>query len=105
MFSRLPDKDVCPLLKSACIEGRCKFWTHVQGKHPQTGADVDRFDCAISWGPTLLIENASRVRQSSAAIESFRNEVVRGEPVLITIAERLGALCGMARRKQIAGDE
>ena len=47
------------------------------GKNPNTGQDVNRFDCAVSWMPLLLIEGAQQTRQSGAAIESFRNEMVR----------------------------
>jgi hypothetical protein len=32
--------------------------------------------CAVGWLPTLLIDNTNRQRQSTAAVESFRNEVV-----------------------------
>ena len=47
------------------------------GKNPNTGEDVNQFDCAVSWLPMLLIEGAQQTRQSGAAIESFRNEMVR----------------------------
>ena len=46
----------CPLLKKNCIEGRCKFWVHIRGKHPQSNAELDMPDCAIKWLPVLLIE-------------------------------------------------
>ena len=47
------------------------------GKNPNTGLDVNEFSCAISWMPMLLIENSQQTRQAGAAIESFRNEVVK----------------------------
>jgi hypothetical protein len=72
----------CPLLKKACIEGRCKFWVHIRGKHPQSHAELDMPDCAIKWLPVLLLENAQQVRQAGAAIESARNEQVRGTTAL-----------------------
>lgn len=56
--------------------GRCRRWVQVHGKHPQTGEPVDRFDCVDNWGPLLLIENSHMQRQTAAAIESFRNEVM-----------------------------
>lgn len=49
----------------------------VRGKHPQTGADVDEWGCAMSWLPVLLIENSQQQRQTGAAVESFRNEVAK----------------------------
>ena len=47
------------------------------GKNPNTGQDVNDFDCAISWLPILLIEGSQQTRQAGAAIESFRNEMVK----------------------------
>jgi hypothetical protein len=49
----------------------------VLGKNPQTGQDVSQWDCAITWLPMLLIEGSQQTRQAGAAIESFRNEVVK----------------------------
>ena len=66
----------CPLIKEDCIQFKCIFWTQLRGKHPQTGEEVDEYDCAIKWLPMLLIENAKEVRQGAAATESFRNEMV-----------------------------
>lgn len=73
----LPKDRVCPLLKGACIEARCMFWTHVRGQHPQSGAEIDMPDCAVRYLPVLLIENAKEVRGAAAATESFRNEMVQ----------------------------
>ncbi len=47
------------------------------GKNPNTGEDINQFDCAVTWLPMLLIEGSQQTRQSGAAIESFRNEMVR----------------------------
>lgn len=74
MFSK-PKTDVCPLLKSECIEASCKWWTAVMGKNPQTGQDINMQDCAVKWLPTLLIENSKVGRETGAAVESFRNEM------------------------------
>ena len=69
-------KEFCPLIKKKCVEHDCKFYIQVMGKHPQTGQDVNNFDCAISWLPVLLIEGSQQTRHTGAAIESFRNEMV-----------------------------
>jgi hypothetical protein len=50
---------------------------HVRGGDPQTGNEIDEWNCAITWGPTLAINTAQQVRQAGAATESFRNEFVR----------------------------
>ena len=69
--------DFCPLIQKKCKEHKCKFYTQVVGKNPNTGEDVSRFDCAITWLPMLLIESSLQTRQAGSAIESFRNEMVR----------------------------
>ena len=79
-------KILCPLMGSECIEDgairdgelvKCRFWVHVQGKNPQTGETVSNGDCAFCWTPVLLIENSKVNRETGAAIESFRNEMVK----------------------------
>ena len=79
-------KILCPLMGSECIEDgaikdgelvKCRFWVHVQGKNPQTGETVSNGDCAFCWTPVLLIENSQQQRQTGAAVESFRNEMVK----------------------------
>lgn len=69
--------DHCPLLNKKCIREKCKFWVHIAGMHPQNGTQVDMFDCAVRWLPTLLIENAKETRQAAGAIESQRNETAK----------------------------
>ena len=49
----------------------------VRGTDPNTGADVDEYGCAVAWMPTLLIENSQQQRSTGAAVESFRNEMVK----------------------------
>lgn len=73
---------ICPLLKKTCIESQCAFWVHLQGKHPQSGATVDQFDCSIKWLPMLLVENAMQTRGAQASIDSMRNEVVKRQDEL-----------------------
>ena len=51
------------------------------GKDPQTNADIEDWRCAISWFPMLLIENSQRQMQTGAAVESFRNEMVKSNEV------------------------
>ena len=55
----------------------CPMWVKIRGKNPNTGDEVDQWNCSLAWLPMLLIENAMQSRQAGAAIESFRNEAVR----------------------------
>lgn len=49
----------------------------MRGKHPQTGEPVDEWSCAVAWMPILLVESTQAEKETGAAIESFRNEVVK----------------------------
>lgn len=66
----------CPLVKEDCLQLKCAWFTQLRGKNPNSGQDVDEWGCAISWVPILLIENSQQQRQTGAAVESFRNEMV-----------------------------
>jgi hypothetical protein len=69
----------CPLwrkpMKLVCHT--CEWWVHIRGKHPQGEEIIDHWGCAIAWMPMLMIENAQMSRQTGAAVESFRNEVIK----------------------------
>jgi hypothetical protein len=56
--------------------GKCNRWMQVIGMNPNTGEQVNNYNCVDNWIPMLLIENSQMQRQTGAAIESFRNEVV-----------------------------
>ena len=71
----------CPLVKKDCLGLQCTWFTQVRGKNPNTGADVDEWACAIAWLPILLIENSQQQRGTGAAVESFRNEMVKANEV------------------------
>lgn len=79
-------KILCPLMGGECIEDgsikdgelvACRFWVNVIGKDPQTGKEVSNGDCAMAWTPILMIENSKVNRETGAAVESFRNEMVK----------------------------
>lgn len=65
----------CPLVKGKCKEMECLFYTQVRGTNTNTGQEVDEWACAVSWIPTLLIENSKQQRSTGAAVEGLRNEV------------------------------
>ena len=71
----------CPLIKKDCIGLTCAWYTRVQGYDMNSGNQVDNYECAISWLPMLLIENSGQQRQTGAAVESFRNEMVKANEV------------------------
>jgi hypothetical protein len=67
----------CPLIKKDCVGLTCAWYTRVQGYDVNTGNQVDSYECAITWLPMLLIENSGQQRSTGAAVESFRNEMVK----------------------------
>lgn len=67
----------CPLIKKDCVGLQCSWFMLVRGKNPQTGEEVDEWNCAVTWLPMLMIENSQQQRQTGAAVESFRNEMVK----------------------------
>lgn len=67
----------CPLIKKDCIQTKCAWFIQLRGQHPQTGNDIDEWGCAVAWTPILQIETTQQNRQTGAAVESFRNEMVR----------------------------
>jgi hypothetical protein len=67
----------CPLIKKNCIENKCAWYTQVRGYNPNTGQDIDEWKCAVTWMPLMSIEIAQKEYSTGAAVESFRNEVVK----------------------------
>ncbi len=89
----LKNGNYCPLVQKDCIGLQCAWFTQVRGHNPNTGKEVDEWACAVTWLPMLLIENSNQQRSTSAAVESFRNEMVKsnetGQRVLVSVAKSL----------------
>jgi hypothetical protein len=62
----------------------------IRGNNPNTGEEVDEWGCSMAWLPVLMIENSQQQRSTGAAVESFRNEMVKsnevGQRVLLAAA-------------------
>lgn len=79
MNLNIEPKNNCPLDGfKPCRQLDCGWFTQLRGTNPNTGEAVDSWGCAVTWLPMLLIENAQQSRQTGAAVESFRNEMVSG---------------------------
>jgi len=76
-MAKLEPGDFCPLIKSDCIGLKCSWYTQIRGTNPNSGDPIDEWGCAVSWMPFLAIEVAQKSNQTGAAVESFRNEVVK----------------------------
>lgn len=83
-------KKKCPLVGEECWGHECEWFQKIQGNHPQTGEHIDKYMCAHLWNNILLIENSQMQRQTGAAVESFRNEMVKSNNRLVhEVAEKI----------------
>ena len=92
---KLESKSNCTLNNfEPCKQLECAWFIKMRGNNPNTGEDVDEWACSMAWLPILLIENSQQQRSTGAAVESFRNEMVRANEVnamLLVEAARRGS--------------
>lgn len=74
--------NICPWIstpkeKVSCLKHSCTQYIQIMGADPQTGEQLNKWGCSAAFLPMLLIENSQMGRQTGAAVESFRNEMVR----------------------------
>ncbi len=63
---------------------RCSKFVFISGKNPQNNDQYqDVAKCADAWQPILQLENSATNRAQTAAIESFRNEMVKSNHNLL----------------------
>jgi hypothetical protein len=83
----------CPLDGfNPCRQLDCAWFMKVRGNNPNTGEEIDDYGCSMAWLPVLMIENSQQQRQTGAAVESFRNEMVKandmGQQVLMATLQQ-----------------
>jgi hypothetical protein len=88
---KIEPKNNCPLDGfKPCRELECAWFMKVVGRNPNTGADIEDWGCSMAWLPIMMIENSQQQRSTGAAVESFRNEMVKanevGQRVLLAAA-------------------
>lgn len=75
---KLEPKANCPLDGfNPCRQLDCAWFMKVRGNNPNTGEEIDDYGCSMVWLPVLMIENSQQQRHTGAAVESFRNEMVK----------------------------
>ena len=82
----------CPLIKKDCIELKCAWFTQLRGSNPNTGEEIDDWGWAVGWLPVLLVENSQQQRSTGAAVESFRNEMVKANDNNVQVLETVARL-------------
>lgn len=68
------------------------MYVQIRGTNPNTGQEVDEYGCSIAWMPILLLEGAQQQRQTGAAVESFRNVMVKSAQEAIELASERKSL-------------
>lgn len=88
----LPDKNIrCPAcgFSKSCreivAEFDCPKFVKICGVNPNDGQPIDKFGCIDSFLHVLLIENSQQQRQTGAAVESFRNEMVEANKTTLQL--------------------
>lgn len=88
----LPDKNIrCPAVgfvkscREIVADCDCPKFVKISGVNPNDGQPVDKFGCIDSFLHMLLIENSQQQRQTGAAVESFRNEMVKANDASLTL--------------------
>lgn len=91
----LPDEKVkCPATaftrscRSIIAECECPKFVHVQARDPQ-GVLVDKYGCVDSFLVLLGVEAVRASVQTGAAVESFRNEVVKANEAAVQERQNL----------------
>ena len=91
----------CPLgSKCESVETRnneqviviCPWYACADGQDSQGNKLDTEWRCGIAWMPTLMLEMAGTNRGQTQAIESFRNESVKGQETFNNLIQQKIAL-------------
>jgi hypothetical protein len=97
---KIEPKNGCPLDSfRPCRQLDCAWFIQVRGTNPNTGQEVDEWACSMAWLPMLMVENSQQQRHTSAAVESFRNEMVKANETghQVLLASMQNSLIGVQR--------
>lgn len=99
------DGSTCPLWRKPCVKvcHTCKMWEAIRGKHPQTGADMDHWDCTFKMQTVLALENARVTQQATATLDALRKEVAESHDVaMVGAIQRLNRQFDAAQQAALA---
>lgn len=74
---------------------KCSWYVSVKGVDPNTGDEIDDTGCSIAWMPMLQIEMSRTNRGQTEALESFRNETVKGQSEFNKLIEQRNNMLGV----------
>jgi hypothetical protein len=102
---KIEPKANCPLDGfKPCRQLECAWFLQIQGKNPNTGEDINDWGCSMGWLPVLMIENSQFQRQTGAAVESFRNEMVKTNEASQRILLATAGIVPQTRQVLIEGE-
>jgi hypothetical protein len=84
----LKRKYICPILNKECIGLDCSWILKMEGYDINTGQKINEWACTVAALPKLLVENAGMQRQTGAAINSFKDEMVKDSKAYSDIIEK-----------------
>lgn len=72
---------ICPLMRKdvSKVCHTCAWWTKLSGTHPQTGAAVDLWQCAIVSQFMATLDVGRHAHAGGVATQELRNDIVRRE--------------------------
>ena len=82
-----PLGSTCEEIKDGKIH-RCRWYTKVIGKNPQSEEQIEDWNCAIAWLPILQVETSQTNRGQTSALESFRNETIKGQKTFNALVQQ-----------------
>jgi hypothetical protein len=85
---KIEPKNNCPLNNfEPCKQLDCAWFIELHGTNANTGEPIKDWGCTMAMMPMMLLENAKQQHSTAAAVESFRNEMVKnnemGQQVLL----------------------
>lgn len=85
---RGPENLVCPMHQKAMVKvcHTCPLWMSLRGKNPQTGEELDDWNCAMAWGPLLAVNAAREMAMLGAEMNAMRNETKKASDEHLTMA-------------------
>lgn len=96
------DGTYCPLWRKprSKVCHTCAWYIQVIGKNPQTGQDINEWNCSITFMPLLQIETTKSERETTATVQELRNEVGKAND-----SGMANALMGLNRQVAVLAEQ
>jgi hypothetical protein len=63
--------------------GLCPKWVKIEGKNPQTGEELNEWDCVDHLMPMILLQSDMRALQQLRATEALTNEIFKKDREIV----------------------